>query len=62
METQRKSRTGSGTFDFNSTVHGVGNCLEIIGIRTDDDVMAPERSVDDSRFDYVSDAGTCPLL
>jgi hypothetical protein len=56
-ETQRKSRTGSGTFDFKSPVRGVGDCLEIIGIRSDHNVMAPERSLDDSRVDYVGGAG-----
>ena len=57
MGTQRNSRTGSGTFDFKSPVHGVGDYPEIIGIRTDHDVMAPERSLDDSRVDYVGGAG-----
>ena len=52
-----KLRTGSGTFDFKSPVHGVGDCPEIIGIRTDHDVMAPERSLDDSRVDNVGGAG-----
>ena len=57
MEAQSNSRTGSGAFDFKSSLHGVGDCLEIIGIRTDHDVMAPERSLDDSRVDYVGGAG-----
>ena len=56
MGTQRNSRTGSGTFDFKSPVHGVGDYPEIIGIRTDHDVMAPERSLDDSRVDNVGGA------
>ncbi len=45
-------------FDFKSSVHGVGDCLEIIGIRTDHDVMAPERSLDDGRVDYVGGTGS----
>jgi hypothetical protein len=31
-------------------------CLEIIGIRTDHDVMASERFLDDSRVDYIGAA------
>jgi hypothetical protein len=48
---------GSGTFDFESPVHGIGDRLEIIGIRTDHDVMAPERSFDDGHVDNVGGAG-----
>jgi hypothetical protein len=44
-------------FGFESSVHGVGDCLEIIGIRTDHDVMAPERALDDNRVDDVGGAG-----
>ena len=44
-------------FDFKSSVHGVGDCLEIIGIRTDYDVVAPERPFDHGRVDYVGGAG-----
>jgi hypothetical protein len=38
-------------------MHGLGDCLEIIGVRTDHDVMAPQRSLNDSCVDYVGGTG-----